>query len=217
MMASRSRSQTTASHTLRAQRVGSSVQRGGPRDAAILDAALQELAQQGYDAMSMEDIASRAHVGKAAIYRRWPSKPAVVSAAIAHWRRQLGPLQIPDTGSLRGDLEALIAAVPDIEHRHLGAIHVIVGVATAATHDPDLATALDEFALSQPRQLISAVLDQAAKRGEIPADRDLTLIPDAILGLNMLQVLTRRPINHAFVRHILEGLILPLATDATKG
>lgn len=212
-MASRGRPRTTASHAPRAQSAGSSVQRGGSRDAAILDAALQELAQQGYDAMSMEDIASRAHVGKAAIYRRWPCKPAVVSAAIAHWRGQLGPLQTPDTGSLRGDLEALIAAVPDIDDRDLGSIHVILGVATAATHDHDLAAALDEFALSRPRQLISAVLEHAAKRGEIPADRDLTLIPDAILGLNMLQVVTRRPINHAFVRRILEGLILPLATD----
>jgi AcrR family transcriptional regulator len=212
-MASRSVVRDKGSRTPRAQRASTSVQRDKTRDAAILDAALQGLAEQGYDRMSMDDIASRARVGKAAIYRRWPSKPAVVAAAIAHWRHRVGPLEVPDTGSLRGDLEALAAAVPDFDDRDLGTISVIVGVATAATHDPDLAAALDEFALSQPRQLIQVVLDQAAKRGEIiPADRDLTLIPDAVLGLSMLQAVTRRPIDQVFARRVLEGLILPLAT-----
>jgi AcrR family transcriptional regulator len=202
----------TRSRVPRVPRASSSAHPDGTRDTAILDAALQELAEQGYDAMSMDDIASRARVGKAAIYRRWPSKPAVVSAAIAHWRRRLGPLKVPDTGSLHGDLKALVAAVPDLNDRDLGTINVIVGVATAATHDPDLAAALNEFALSQPRELISAVLNQAAKRGEIPADQDLSLIPDAVLGLSMLQLVLGRPIGRAFYRRILEGLILPLAT-----
>ena len=68
-------------------------------DAAILDAALDGLAEQGYDRMSMDDLASRAKVGKAAIYRRWPSKAAVVADAIDHWRRGRGPVQPPNTGS----------------------------------------------------------------------------------------------------------------------
>jgi hypothetical protein len=72
---------------------------------AILEAALAGLGELGYDRMSMDDIASRARVGKAAIYRRWPSKAAVVAEAIAHWRRGLGPVDSPNTGSLRGDID----------------------------------------------------------------------------------------------------------------
>src|ERR1700723_3347359 len=79
-------------------------------DATILDAALAGVAEQGFDRLSMDDIASRAGVGKAAIYRRWPSKAVVVADAIAHWRRRLGPVEPPNTGSLRGDIDALIAA-----------------------------------------------------------------------------------------------------------
>jgi AcrR family transcriptional regulator len=181
-------------------------------DGAILEAALEGLGEHGYDRMSMDDIASRARVGKAAIYRRWPSKAAVVADAIAHWRRGLGPVEPPDTGSLRGDVEALVASVPDIDEAALGTIKVIVGAATAAMRHPVLAAALDELVLSTPRQVIKAVLDNAVDRGEIPAGRDLTLVPDALLGLNLLRVMTGRSIDRVFVRRVLEDLVLPLAT-----
>jgi AcrR family transcriptional regulator len=170
------------------------------------------LAKQGYDRMSMDDIASRAGVGKAAIYRRWSSKAAVVADAIAHWRRGLGPVEPPDTGSLRGDVEALVGLVPDFNDADTSTIKVIVGVATAAMHSPVLAAALDDLALSTPRQMIRAVLDHAVARGEIPAGRDLTLVPDVALGLNILRVVTGRPVDRVFVRRVLEEVIVPLAT-----
>ncbi len=181
-------------------------------DAAILDAALAALAEQGYDRMSMDDIASRARVGKAAIYRRWSSKATVVADAIAHWRRGLGPVQPPNTGSLRGDIEALIAVVPDYETADLSTINVIVGVATAAMHNPILAAALDDLALFTPRQMLKVVLDRAVARGEIPAGRDLALVVDAALGLNILRTVTGRPVDRIFVRRVLEEVVLPLAT-----
>jgi AcrR family transcriptional regulator len=181
-------------------------------DAAILEAALEGLGEHGYDRMSMDDIASRARVGKAAIYRRWPSKAAVVADAIAHWRRGLGPVEPPNTGSLRGDIDALVAAVPDFDEAALSTIKVIVGAATAAMHNPVLAAAVDELALSTPRQMVKVVLDHAVARGEIPAGRDLTLIPDALLGLNVLRVMTGRPIDRVYVRRVLEEVVLPLAT-----
>lgn len=181
-------------------------------DAAILKAALEGLGEQGYDRMSMDDIASRARVGKAAIYRRWPSKAAVVADAIAHWRRGLGPVDPPNTGSLRGDIDALVAAVPDFDDAALSTIKVIVGAATAAMHHPVLAAALDDLALSVPRQMMQVVLDQAVARGEIPSGRDLTLIPDAVLGLNVLRVMAGRPTDRVYVRRVLEQVVLPLVT-----
>ena len=62
-------------------------------DAPILAAALSGVAELGYDRMSMDDLAARAGVGKAAIYRRWSSKAEVVAEAIAHWRRLAARLQ----------------------------------------------------------------------------------------------------------------------------
>jgi AcrR family transcriptional regulator len=180
-------------------------------DAAILDATLAGVAEEGYDRLSMDDVASRAGVGKAAIYRRWPSKAVVVADAIAHWRRRLGPVEPPNSGSLRGDIDALVAATPDLDDADSHMIRVVVGVATAAMHNPVLAAALDDLVLSTPRQVVRAVLDQAVARGEIPAGRDLSLIPDVALGLNVLRVITGRPIDRVYVRRVLEDVMLPLA------
>ena len=85
------------------------------RDDAILSAALEGLAEVGYDRLSMDEIAARAHAGKGALYRRWPSKAALVVAAVMAWREQAAPVTIPDTGSLTGDIDAMIAAVPDFD------------------------------------------------------------------------------------------------------
>jgi AcrR family transcriptional regulator len=179
-------------------------------DAAILEATLTGVAEQGYDRLSMDDIALRAGVGKAAIYRRWPSKEVVVADAIAHWRRGLAPVEPPNTGSLRDDIEALIAAVPDLNDAELNTVRVIVGVATAAMHNPVLAAALDDLVLAIPRNVIRCVLDRAVTRGDIPADRDLSLVPDVALGLNVMRVMTGRPLDRVYVRRVLEDVILPL-------
>ncbi|PQM48059.1 TetR/AcrR family transcriptional regulator [Mycobacterium talmoniae] len=184
-------------------------------DVGILDAALAGVAELGYDRLSMDDIAARAGVGKAAIYRRWPSKAVVVADAIAHWRRRQGSVEPPNTGSLRGDIEALVAAVPEFDDAGLGTIRVIVGVATAAMHDPVLAAALDDLVLDPPRHVVRALLDHALARGEIPAGRDLSLIPDVALGLNVLRVMTGRPVDRVFVRRVLEDVLLPLAGSPT--
>jgi hypothetical protein len=134
----------------------------------------------------------------------------VVADAIAHWRRGRAPVDPPNTGSLTDDVEALIAAVPEFNDAELNTIKVIVGVATAAMHNPVLAAALDDLVLSIPRQVVRSVLDNAVARGEIPAGRDLSLIPDVALGLNVIRVMTGRPIDRVYVRRVLEDVILPL-------
>jgi hypothetical protein len=59
--------------------------------------------------------------------------------------------------------------------------------------------------------MIRAVLDHAVARGEIASGRDLSLIPDAALGLNVLRLMTGRPIDRVYVRRVLEDVILPLS------
>lgn len=123
----------------------------------------------------------------------------------------MGSVEAPNSGSLRGDIDALVAATPDLNESDTQMIRVVVGVATAAMHNPVLAAALDDLVLSTPRQVIRAVLDHAVARGEIPAAHDRSLIPDVALGLNILRVITGRPIDRVYVRRVLEDVILPLA------
>lgn len=194
------------------RRVGSGPRRLDPsRDAAIMRAALEGVAEHGYDRLTMDDIAARAGVGKGAIYRRWPSKAAVVISAIGWWREQAGAISVPDTGSLRGDIDAAVAMVPEFTEHDRSMMSLILGVATAATRDQALAAALHEHVLERARAVM-VIFGRAADRGEIPRGRDLALVPDVLFGLNALRLATGQPIDRAYIRQVFDDVILPLVT-----
>jgi AcrR family transcriptional regulator len=201
------------------ERIGDPVRprRGGrpldpARDAAILAAALDGLAELGYDRLSMEEIATRARAGKGALYRRWPSKAALVVDAILAWREAQAPMRAPDTGSLLGDFEAMIAAVPEFDEAAKRQIAVFHGLATAASRDPELRAAISTQVLGRPRRLIGEVLQRAVARGEIPAERDLKLVPDIIIGLNLVRVMSGEFPDRDFVESTLYTIVYPLVT-----
>jgi AcrR family transcriptional regulator len=81
--------------------------RGGILEAAVLEAAWQELTETGYAAFTMEGVAARARTSRAVLYRRWPNRPELVVAALRH-HTKLTAADAPDTGTLRGDLLALL-------------------------------------------------------------------------------------------------------------
>jgi len=195
------------------RKVGAGPRRLDPaRDAAILRATFDGLAELGYELLSMDDIATRAHVGKAAIYRRWSSKAEVTVAAMIWWREQMGAVTVPDTGSLRGDIEAIVAMVPKFDGDDRSTFGVLLGLANAARRDPELGAAIRDHALVRPRQAFREVLDRAVARGEIPSGRDLTLVPDVLHGMNALRLMTGQSIDRAYVRRVLEDIIVPLVT-----
>ena len=100
--------------------------RDDAREQAILDAAIDLVAEIGYDAMSIEAVAARAKSSKATIYRRWPGKAELVAEAM---RRRSEPVleDLPDTGSLRGDLLALVQRMFDSINGVDGGLHVRPG------------------------------------------------------------------------------------------
>jgi len=178
------------------------------RDPAILNAALAALTENGYDATNMDDIAARAGVGKAAIYRRWSSKAALITDVLVYWRPDLCTDDAPDTGSLAGDIEALIerAARNDNE---LITNDLVLRVALAATRDPQLATALDDLMLQRGGRIISTILARAAARGEIAADRDWSLVADVLTAMSLLRVLSGQTVDAGFMRQVIDTLVLP--------
>ena len=97
----------------------------------------------------MDRIAARAHAGKGALYRRWPSKAALVVDAIVAWRLARSPSDIPDTGSLRGDMEASLQEMPDFDDSD-AMLGVLLGLVTAASRDSELAAALQANILEVP-------------------------------------------------------------------
>jgi AcrR family transcriptional regulator len=165
----------------------------------------------------MDEIAARAHAGKGALYRRWPSKAALVVAAMMTWRERAAPLTIPDTGSLSGDIEATVAAIPDFDEAAAQQMAVFVGLATAASRDPELRTALADNLLARPRRSIREVLDRAVARGEIAAERELDLVADIVVGLNILRIMLGEAPDREYVARVLNTIIYPLVTMAPTG
>ncbi|ORV51936.1 TetR family transcriptional regulator [Mycolicibacter engbaekii] len=178
------------------------------RDPAILDAALAIVSENGYDAANMNDIAARAGVGKAAIYRRWSSKAALVTDALIYWRPDLLTKDTPDTGSLTGDLDALVEQIARNDNEPFPN-DLVLRVALEAAQDPDLAAAVDDLLLVKGKGLVAKIVAQAVARGEIDADRDWSLVADVVLAMCLLQVVRGQSIDAAFVRAVIDTLVLP--------
>ena len=178
------------------------------RDPAILNAALAALTENGYDATNMDDIAARAGVGKAAIYRRWSSKAALIADTLVYWRPDLVTNEAPGTGSLAGDLDAVVERVGRNEN-DLITTDLVLRVALEAVRDPELASALDDLMLSRGKRVFSTILAQAAARGEISADRDWSLVADVVLAMGLLEVVRGQTVDAKFVRHVIDTLVLP--------
>lgn len=177
------------------------------RDPAILDAALAALREHGYEATNMNDIAARAGVGKAAIYRRWSSKAALITDALVYWRPDLLTDEPPDTGSLQGDMEALVERAERNEDAMV-TYDLILRVAIEAVHDRELALALDDLMLLRGRRKMATILGRAVDRGEI-ADRDWTMVADVATAMSLMRVVNGQRVDTAFVREVINTLVLP--------
>jgi AcrR family transcriptional regulator len=184
------------------------------RDPATLNAALAALTEHGYDSTNMNDIAARAGVGKAAIYRRWSSKAALITDALVYWRPELLNADAPDTGSLLGDLDALVERAKRTD-TDLVTNDLVLRVALEAAHHPELATALDDLMVFRGRRTVATILARAAQRGEIPATRDWSLVADVILAMGLLRVIGGQTVDADFIRQVIETLILPAVREST--
>jgi AcrR family transcriptional regulator len=161
---------------------------GRPRSpeahAAILRAALELALEGGFRGLSMEAIAARAGVGKATIYRRWKSKEALFVEAVQQLARTP---EIPDTGTVRGDLEAVVAATLGRMARE--AFRIIPRLLADAADDPRLLAAMQEALLSPWRAALGEILRRGVARGELRADLDVELVTEIVFGTTVASVL----------------------------
>ena len=184
------------------------------RDKAIFDAALEGLAEVGYDRLTMDAIASMAHAGKGTLYRRWPSKAALVVDAIVAWRELVAPtVVIQDTGSVRGDLEALLSALPDFDDAARRLMAVFAGLVSAAARDLELQALVENHLLERPRRVVQMLLARGVTRGEIPAGRPLELVPDLIIGLNFIHMMSGSGLDPDYIRRVFDEVVIPLVTS----
>ncbi len=143
---------------------------------AILDATLELLAEVGFSALTVEGVAGRAGVGKATIYRRWPSKLPLVVEAFG----RLPSLEESDTGDLVTDLKVMLRSYLQLFNSTPLAA-VLPSLAGERAHNPELSSLLEPV-LKVRRQPLIAALQRAQKRGDLSAELDLELAADLIVG-----------------------------------
>jgi AcrR family transcriptional regulator len=197
----------TRNDTAEAPKLGR--KRDHTKDQQILDAAIEVLAETGFDGMTIDMVATRAKAGKATVYRRWASKNELVLDAVACIKKaDLATLEIPDTGTLRGDLIAMIRppSIQDAEKK----LKIMAGLASMLSGAPELADAANK-AIVEPRAGVNRMLlTRAIERGEISPDIDLQLV--SLISPSMVtyrSLLLRKPVDREFLISIIDNIVLP--------
>ena len=181
--------------------------RGRPRSEkahkAILDAAAELLLARGLSAVSMDAVAERAGVSKATIYRWWPTKETLALDALYTEWATVGPSP-RDTGSLRGDLLALLRPWARLtSSRPYG--RVIAALITEAQTDPVFATEYRQRVVEPRRDQARAVFRRAIERGEIPADTKVEVALDLLYGPLYHRLLHgHAPLNDRFTQDVID-------------
>lgn len=156
--------------------------RPGGRSARVVAdvhaATLALLAEVGYESLQLSDVAKRAQVNKTTVYRRWPTKAALVADLLTNFTR--AAVATPDTGSLQGDLEQLLRdVVTALANRAVRA--VLYGTLTGADDSEDVRCAQARF-WEERFRLSGAIVDRAVTRGEIPPGTDPRALLETATG-----------------------------------
>ncbi|MFE0632136.1 TetR/AcrR family transcriptional regulator [Streptomyces sp. NPDC058864] len=177
------------------------------REAAVYASTLDLLREVGYEALTMDAVAARGHCSKATLYRQWGGKAELVARALRHGK-PAGAGDV-DTGSLRGDLRALLTLEDDRQLERNCAL--MRGLAMAMHGNPDLMHALREVMVQPERSGLDALLRRAVDRGEISADNPaLPYLVQMLLGAFVTRhVLEGLPPTRTYLLAFLDAVILP--------
>ena len=177
----------------------------GDREQQILAATLDVLADVGYDRLTMDAVAAQARASKATLYRRWSTKPALVIDALLSEKEAM---ELPDTGTLRGDLLGAYCGMGGLTDTRQVAI--LASVMTAISRDADFAEAFHLDFIGPKVALTRTIYDRAKQRGEIAPEVDVDLIGTALPGIVLhRQFLLGTPPDTEFIVQVLDQIILP--------
>jgi len=186
---------------------GKTRRRGAVLETALLDAAWDELQAAGYAGLTMEAVAERAGTSRAVLYRRWPSRPELVIAALRRHRPMLSG-EVPDTGSLRGDVLALL----DRMSARLSEVgpETVYGLLGDYLADADLFSRVQDQVLHIGAEVMAAILKRAADRGEARPDVKpiVAALPTDLFRQRIF--LARTPPDEEIITGIVDDVFLPL-------
>lgn len=166
--------------------------RGRPRseqaDQAILDATLRMLGTQGVAGTTIEGVAADAGVGKTTIYRRWPTKTALILAAISNI---VPPGDPPDTGTMAGDM----AALAETQRRRLAGSNlsgIVPRVLAESMGDPELHQDFVDRVVGPFRDMLRLFIERGIERGELRPDLEVEPLVDLLHAIPIYRILMSR-------------------------
>ncbi|GAB3349034.1 TetR/AcrR family transcriptional regulator [Modestobacter lapidis] len=181
------------------------------RDGAIRSAILRVLAEEGYAALTMDAVATRAGVGKATIYRRWRTKSQLVADAVVSLGDEV--MVLPDSGSLEDDLRVLMRWLVTAVNGPLGA--ATRSLLSAMAHEPQLRAAFHGGPMEHWHALFHQVWTRAEDRGEVrPGLAGTAIAATASAAILQRWLFGVEPVDQAFADEVLADVVLPLV-DAT--
>jgi AcrR family transcriptional regulator len=153
---------------------------------AILDAALDLAAEEGYPNLTVDGIAGRAGTGKQTIYRWWPSKDDVLLEALAV-KADLH-IPIPDNGSYRADLHSFLTASFNLGQQQL-VVEVLRALMARAQLDDAFGQRFRTAFLQRRRDALAVIVERAQRRGDLPSHLRPGTVADIIFGVIWYRVL----------------------------
>jgi AcrR family transcriptional regulator len=181
--------------------------RGALLEAALLEAAWEELLAVGYANLTLKGVAGRAGTGRAVLYRRWPDRAELVLAAMNH-RAPLRPFELPDTGELRADVLVILRRVVA---RYQEIRPILAVLVTEFLNDPEFADHVQARSLGKHPDMMLTILERAAERGEVRPDRITPRIAGLPIQLTLHDLLlTQGRTTEATLAQILDEVLLPL-------
>ena len=183
----------------------------GDREAEILVAALEVLADVGYDRLTMDAVAQRAKASKATLYRRWSSKARLVIDALHQGHSHQDDVAEPaDTGSLRGDLITSFCGAGGITDKP--EVAGFAAILTAIARDPEFATAFRTEVLAPKIAGTTAMFERAKQRGEIGPRVDIELLAPALAGIVLHRFFLQGELpTQDIVVRVIDQIIMPAA------
>ncbi len=173
-----------------------------------LAAAVDVIVDKGVGDLTIEEVAQRSGVAKTTIYRHWPERASLIVDTV---RSCFEHVSTPDTGSLRGDLEAYFAGM--VRADLTGKVGQLMPcLISAAGRDPEIELLVDRISVER-QQPILAIVARAQARGELPADLDSRVVVGTIVGPIVYRKLVgRQPVDAAYLSGCLDVAIAGLTS-----
>jgi len=190
--------------------------RGEALEGAIYDAVVDELAEIGYAAFTIESVAARAHTGKASIYRRWPTKQDLVVAAFCAKAGEAFDLVGSATTAATTTRDALV----HVGQRICGLVRGGVGEALRAvgaesSRDAELAAALDARVGCPKREALLGVLQRGVARGEVRPEAADELFAEVLPAMLLTRLIVQGlPVSDEHVVRVVDDIVMPLLRPA---